>query len=392
MNDTKKKIEPYENMPSLLYLQITGHCNFNCLHCFSAKDNSPLMNEMSLEKINELLDMANEFGINKATITGGEPTVHPQFKQIIKAFANHNIKIIALVTNGYLLTQEIFDLFVECDMRPTIRISFDGLGKHDIMRGMVGAEEAAIKAIRLCIKNDFNHYINMQVNKQTVDVVPETIRFFDEIGANELRLIKTTSTPRWQQNSNGNDYTYKEFFEYCLKVVDDYSKENHQMRLNIWLLNTYDPNTFHNNYSFPFNIAKLHPDEEDQQLICIDFEDTLCVSAEGKVYPCFQLQGILDSRGISLGNVFEDGLENILRSDSQLFKFKNHTVRDKINHNSKCKKCEFSRICATGCPGLSMLEHGDMLAPNDYVCEFYESGMYEHVLKNVGYSVYDKED
>lgn len=386
------KYYKYNNIytPSL-YLQITGRCNFNCLHCFSAKDNSPLLNEMSLEKINELLDMANKCGIDYATITGGEPTVHPKFKEIVKAFADHNIEIKALVTNGYLLTQEIIDLFTRYNMHPIIRLSFDGLGKHDYMRGVIGAQEAAINAIKLCIENNFNHIVNIQVNKQTVDAIPETIRFLDKMGVKQLKLIKTTPTPRWEKNSNNNDFTYKEFFEYCYKVIDDYSKEDHQMAINIWLLNTYNPKSIDEKYSFPSSITKMHP-EEDNQCICQGFKDNICVSAEGNVYPCFQMQGILDSRKISLGNVFSDGLQNILQNDSKLFKFKNHTRAEKLSYNSKCKQCEFSNLCATGCPGLSLLHHGNMLEPNDYVCEFYESKMYEHVLELAGYDVYDDKE
>ena len=37
-------------------LMITGKCNYNCLHCFNAADNSALMTEWSLEDICTLLD------------------------------------------------------------------------------------------------------------------------------------------------------------------------------------------------------------------------------------------------------------------------------------------------------------------------------------------------
>lgn len=37
---------------------ITGRCNYNCLHCFNASDNSPLMSEFSLEEAERLLDEA----------------------------------------------------------------------------------------------------------------------------------------------------------------------------------------------------------------------------------------------------------------------------------------------------------------------------------------------
>ncbi|MBR4026749.1 MAG: hypothetical protein IKJ01_04230, partial [Lachnospiraceae bacterium] len=50
---------------------ITGKCNYNCLHCFNASDNAPIMSEFSLEEANKLLDEAEMCGINAFTITGG---------------------------------------------------------------------------------------------------------------------------------------------------------------------------------------------------------------------------------------------------------------------------------------------------------------------------------
>ena len=54
---------------------ITGKCNYNCLHCFNASDNSPLMAEFSLEEAEKLLDEAQRCGINAFTVTGEKLSV-----------------------------------------------------------------------------------------------------------------------------------------------------------------------------------------------------------------------------------------------------------------------------------------------------------------------------
>lgn len=380
----------YDNtLKKQLYLQVTGRCNFNCLHCFAAKDNSPLTSEMSLEKINELLDMAKKCRVTSAIITGGEPTMHPHFSEIIKAFAEHGIQISTLVTNGYLLTQELIDLFKECGMKPTIRISFDGLGVHDYMRGLKGAEEATLKAIELCIKNSLEICVNLQVNKKTIDSIPETLRTLDSMGVSVVKLIKTTATPRWELNSNGDNYTFNEYFGHCLELIDDYSKEEHQMEVAVWLLNSYSPQSRKTRYTFPGGLTKRDPEKDDKKPICPESVNMICIGANGNVYPCMQMQGILDSRGISLGNVFVDGLQNILKEDSELSKCKNHTRAEKMAHNSKCKTCEFSKLCTTGCPTLSLIFHESVLDLDESACEYYESGLYEKVLSLAGYGVVD---
>ena len=65
-------------------LMITGKCNYNCIHCFNAADNAPLMSEWSMDEMNSLLDQARDCGINAFTITGGEPMLHRNFFEIIE--------------------------------------------------------------------------------------------------------------------------------------------------------------------------------------------------------------------------------------------------------------------------------------------------------------------
>ena len=65
-------------------LMLTGKCNLNCLHCFNAKDNTPLNSELTYEQTLNILDQARDIGIHAFTLTGGEPLVHPRFLDIVK--------------------------------------------------------------------------------------------------------------------------------------------------------------------------------------------------------------------------------------------------------------------------------------------------------------------
>ena len=94
-------------MPTL-NLQITGKCNYNCRHCFNCKDNEPLQSEMSLEQITKLFDECVECGVTSFTITGGEPFIHPHFKEILKAIYDRNLFVFELNTNGFFINEEIY--------------------------------------------------------------------------------------------------------------------------------------------------------------------------------------------------------------------------------------------------------------------------------------------
>lgn len=380
----------YDNMyMPRMFVQVTGRCNSNCLHCFAAKDNSPLVDELSMEQLTAIMDMAKECGICGVCLTGGEPTVHPHIKEVISGFAERGIVIMQFLTNGYLLDQELLDLFKKYNMSPLMKISFDGVGMHDTMRGVPGAEEKALRAIKLCIDNGFEQLIQMQVNKKTAPVIPESLRMLDKMGATAVRLIKTTAVPRWELNSNGDDFTFNEYYEFCLKLLEEYSHEEHRMLVDVWNMNSYDPKCRGAEYDFPFKRVRMNPDKTKDDLICYAFENTVYVAADGNVYPCIQMQGTLEKLGVTFGNVFEEGLHDILQKDSKYFKAKTHTIEEKINHNEKCRGCDFQRLCNTGCPLIGILFHGDMMDVDDSVCDFFESGVYERCLNLAGYTVRD---
>ena len=54
-----------------------------------------------------------------------------------------------IYTNGWLLNEEVLDQFASRGMKPQISVSFDGVGWHDWMRGIQGAEERTLNALRL---------------------------------------------------------------------------------------------------------------------------------------------------------------------------------------------------------------------------------------------------
>ena len=66
---SRHKSYDHRYFPKMNFM-ITGKCNYNCLHCFNAADNSPLMTEWSYKDAVDLLRQAKDCGIHAFTITG----------------------------------------------------------------------------------------------------------------------------------------------------------------------------------------------------------------------------------------------------------------------------------------------------------------------------------
>ena len=140
------------------------------------------MSEWFLKEAEKFLDEARECGVNAFTITGGEPMLHRNFMDILTGIYERGMYVEEINTNGYFLRQGVLDQMKERGIRPLMKISFDGIGHHDWLRGRKGAEEDAIRAIRLCRANDFPVMIQTNVHRHNLDTLLETAKLMDSLG------------------------------------------------------------------------------------------------------------------------------------------------------------------------------------------------------------------
>ena len=340
-------------MPSMNWM-ITGRCNCNCLHCFNAKDNAPLQSEWSLAEANKLLDEAQACGINAFTVTGGEPMAHRHFFEILAGIYARGMYVFELNTNGFCIDQAALDRMKCIGCFPLIKISFDGFGYHDWMRNRAGAEADALRAIRLCVENGFRVKVQMNINRKNRDSILPSLAYFDELGVGRTRVICTTDTVRWAQNAAGQSFTLPEYYDACLEIAAAYSKEARHMALDFWKFLDLSPQE--KTYTLTPMRGCLNGYRASRPL-CQGNRGMIAVGADGAVYPCLRLSGLLESFGRSFGNVKEQGLQPILQSGAYLDEVC-ATVGDMLKVNEKCAACPHLTACRGGCRALACLTSG----------------------------------
>ncbi len=374
------KLKVYDNMYfPRMNLMITGKCNLNCLHCFNAKDNAPLNSELKYEEIVRLLDEAKNIGVHAFTITGGEPLVHPRFLDIIKSIYKRDMYVFELNTNGVLITPKILEEFKKIGCFPLIKISFDGIGYHNWMRQNPKAEEKTISAIKLCVENGFRVKAQTQVNKKNISVMLDTAKFLNELGVDEMRIIRTTEAPRWEENCPDSTIPIEEYYEKMLDFAKEYKDSGMKMTIDIWQLMTLFPR----DKSYSLKTIKTNKKEFNIRIpMCKGNRGMIAVSSSGEVVPCLQMSGYLMEKGISLSNVKEKSLREII-TKSDYCDIATAPILSLILKNDKCSSCKYIKACAGGCPALGLLYSnpaGNMFHEDITKCVFFENGWYDRVL------------
>lgn len=137
-------------------VNITSRCNMRCEHCRGAYTDAT---DMSIKTFEKLVKFSQEhLGESGGyLISGGEPLLHPQFKDFLLLLRSHIRKneFVSITTNGYFLTETIMDFLQSldfADLRISVSLDSPNAEEHNAFRHCSDAYEKAIKAIELITK------------------------------------------------------------------------------------------------------------------------------------------------------------------------------------------------------------------------------------------------
>lgn len=98
----------HEQHSCLTLLEVTDQCNLSCPICYSESSPQRVGTHRSLEQTEFMLDciVRNEAEPDVVQISGGEPTIHPQFFDILDAAKRRPIKHLMVNTNGMKIASD----------------------------------------------------------------------------------------------------------------------------------------------------------------------------------------------------------------------------------------------------------------------------------------------
>jgi MoaA/NifB/PqqE/SkfB family radical SAM enzyme len=88
------------------FIFLTEQCNYRCRHCYVSAGPENLFH-MSMEVFRKTLDLLRRIGIDDIRLTGGEPTVHPEFFEVVRQAQSTGLRV-GIISNGTGLQRSLW--------------------------------------------------------------------------------------------------------------------------------------------------------------------------------------------------------------------------------------------------------------------------------------------
>ena len=189
--------------PHRLTVELANICNLHCSYCFRSEDNlySHHAEFFPLELLRRIIDEARAAAqITRISFTGGEPTLHPKFSEILAAVGEGGLQA-SFVTNGWHFERTWPALTANRKAVSHVAFSLDGVDRetHDRWRGN-GSFDRLIRAFSRCYIAQLPFAIKIVVRRDLVDQLERIAIFAARMGAAALNFVHVMPTSSQFEN------------------------------------------------------------------------------------------------------------------------------------------------------------------------------------------------
>lgn len=141
---TLEKMKHLSGTPVWAVIVITDRCSHKCSWCYGGFD-ADLHDQMSVDNFRIIAGKLRQMGIVQMTITGGDPTEHPDFREFLKIAHDHEF-LIHVCSHGDFIDADLADYMSRHGVRQ-VQLNFQGKKRHDQIHGVAGSYDRLVAAI-----------------------------------------------------------------------------------------------------------------------------------------------------------------------------------------------------------------------------------------------------
>lgn len=373
LSDWQKYRLSHGHFAASAHWSITGRCNLRCRHCFMAAPQAKY-GELTTGECLRIIDQLADANIGQVSLTGGEPLVREDFWQLVDALRAKRIVITQLYTNGVLVTDELLARFTERGLNCEFSLSFDCVGCHDWMRGVPGAEAAAVEAIKRLRRHGFAVSVETALHKGNLAKLPETYELFKKLDISRWKTSPAANTGNWTQEEGRYDIPPDELYDAYLALIGRHWRD--KAPLGLMLGGFYYCRRGADDYHVPI-IRFDGTDIALRQTACRSCRIHVYIMADGKMLPCIPMTG----------TAVEDKMPSLLNTtiaaalgDSEYFRLIDTRLEELFASNPDCADCEHRLRCGMGCRAAGLHDTGRYDGVDKAACHILKQG-YEEKIK-----------
>lgn len=313
-------------------IQITERCNLHCAHCFVSSGNWG--EHMRFEDIvDRVLPRLRRARVERITLTGGEPFVHPSIMEICQAVAELDMPL-GICTNATQTTDEQI-AYLQRFGNVHINVSFDGFRaeSHGKFRGSQSSFGVTVETTRKFAEAGLLQGLLSTPNALTqVAEFAALCEFAVEVGAQYVLMNPLSSFGRGVK-SQGRLAADEEKMR-AIQAITEHFREH-----GLDLVHIRFPN-------------------DDKPLGGCDIGKLIYVFADGRLAVCPYIvfaartpQSKYPDTEFLAGNILHDEVGPVL--DAYDF----HS-RYRVGSNVKCGSCSMNSGCGKGCPAAVISRGG----------------------------------
>jgi radical SAM protein len=364
LHDQHMSEADFDLAPFTIAWEITRACAFACVHCRANAQHQRNPNELTTEEGFRLIDRFKAFGNPILIFTGGDPMLRPDLFDLIWYATKKELRCSLTPTATALPTPERLQRARDAGIR-RIALSLDAPTPevHDAFRQVSGAWERTMKILRNAQSVGLSAQVNTTVTRHNLNLLPEMVRFVEEVGAVQWSLFFLVPTGRGQ-------------------MADMISPGEHERVFN-WLYDLSCRGTFdikataapmYRRVAIERKHAERPYSNGDND---ISFQGAGFQYADGLNRP---VKGVNDGRGFlfvsHLGDIMPSGFLPLpvanVRTADVVDVYRNHpmfqALRDPAQLKGKCGVCKYRDVCG-GQRGRAYAITGDYLE-SDPVCAY----------------------
>lgn len=213
-NDFHNIKEINELNAARIVFEITDNCNLKCKHCFGSYGEHK--NNLQFDIFEKIINEAAKLGVYEVTLTGGEPTLHPNIEEILKVLYQKGM-IVTVFSN--LTNDKITSIMVEKSRyisKVITSIESHNSHIHDEFRGKKGALDKTIHSINILKQTTISIAVNVVVGNHNVDHVLDLIKWLKYFN---VEVVVDIVSPEGRAKSIST--CYKHIFEQMQKILTD---------------------------------------------------------------------------------------------------------------------------------------------------------------------------